>query len=699
MKYGTTVLDDIGNVHPRKNLRLRERGALEEKLKQADKTQAAAIRAELRALPKKADHPYEKDLRAVRKQEQKLLQGTKQRRQKFLSEIEDRDPKIRNWLLQAAESEERYRFYEKHLDLSYDFELEYKKHFDIADQLPAAAAARRGLLEELDEAEADLQKAQSADNSAAAAEFKEFRTRRLAQRDAEKAKLKQMRSDGIISAKALQNEQKMSDLAADEDIKSRKRSLPLPLAQDRVRNIRHKLKTEAMKKEKLLNADISDLRRRIPIESSKRIPWISWLTILLPGLGQLIIGQRLKSVLFFLGSLYIYLIAIPYALGYGNYRGDGIAGLLSLAAGGARLDRSIIFMIEGVIAVILLVLALLLYYFSFRDVHRNEKKEIKGIRLNNWFETRSSVKRDGFPFIVSAPAALVTIFIVILPIAVTMLISFTNYDPTHQSKFAWQGLVNFKQIVTGQGIAGGPFWLITGWTVIWTLLATSLAIFIGFTLALLVNQDRIRGKRFFRTTYLLPWAVPAFITIMFFSILFSPQGPLTIALNNLLGHTSPSDMLNIKYTSWGTRIVLILLQGWLGSSYIFLLCTGILQGISQDLYEAAEIDGATGFQQTRHITIPLLLYQTAPLMIGQYTFNFNNFSIIYLFNGGGPFEPSKYGNMAGTTDILISYIYKLTIQNQYQGIGSAITVVVSIFIMFVTWIGFSRTKSFKEEKL
>ncbi|NLC40664.1 MAG: ABC transporter permease subunit [Clostridiaceae bacterium] len=699
MKYGTTVLDDIGNAHPRKNLRLREKGVLEEKLDQADKSERAAIRAELKALKKKADHPYEKDLRAAREQEKKLLQGTKDRRRKFLSEIKDKDPKIRSWLLEAAESEERYRFYEQHQDLSYDFELEYKKNFDIAAQLPEAAAERRALLDELAEAEADLQKAKTRDHSAVKADFEEFHARRIAERDEQKAKLKQMRRDGMISAKALQNEQKMTDLAADEDIKSKKGSLPQAFTKDRVRNIRHKLKTEAAKKEKLLNADISDLRRRTPIETNKRIPWISWLTILLPGLGQLIIGQRLKSIFFFIGSLYIYLIAIPYSLGYGNYRGDGIAGLFSLAEGGARLDRSIIFMIEGVIAVILLVLALLLYYFSFRDVHRNEKKEIKGIRLNNWFETRSSLRRDGFPLIVSAPAALVTIFIVVLPIAVTMLISFTNYDPTHQSKFLWHGLVNFKQIVAGQGIAGGPFWLITGWTIVWTLLATSLAIFIGFTLALLVNQDRVLGKRFFRTTYLLPWAVPAFITIMFFSILFSPQGPLTIALNNLLGNTDPSDMLNIKYTTWGTRIILIILQGWLGSSYIFLLSTGILQGISKDLYEAAEIDGATGFQQTRHITIPLLLYQTAPLMIGQYTFNFNNFSIIYLFNGGGPFEPSKYGNMAGTTDILISYIYKLTIQNQYQGIGSAITVVVSMFIMFVTWIGFSRTKSFKEEKL
>ena len=206
MKYGTTVLDDIGNAHPRKNLRLREKGVLEEKLKQADKSERAAIRAELKALPKKSDHPYEKDLRAVRDQEKKLLQGTKDRRRKSLSEIKDTDPKIRSWLLEAAESEERYRFYEQHQDLSYDFELEYKKNFDIADQLPEAAAERRALLDELAEAETDLQKAKSADNSAAKAAFEEFHAQRIAERDEQKAKLKQMRHEGIISAKALQNE-------------------------------------------------------------------------------------------------------------------------------------------------------------------------------------------------------------------------------------------------------------------------------------------------------------------------------------------------------------------------------------------------------------------------------------------------------------------------------------------------------------
>ena len=158
-------------------------------------------------------------------------------------------PKIRSWLLEAAESQERYRFYEQYQDLSYDFELEYKKNFDIAAQLPEAAAERRALLDQLAEAETDLQKANSEDHATAKADFEEFRAQRIAERDEQKARLKQMRRDGMISAKALQNERKMTDLAADEDIKSKKGSLPLTSAKDKVRNIRHRLKIDAARKE------------------------------------------------------------------------------------------------------------------------------------------------------------------------------------------------------------------------------------------------------------------------------------------------------------------------------------------------------------------------------------------------------------------------------------------------------------------
>ena len=230
-------------------------------------------------------------------------------------------------------------------------------------------------------------------------------------------------------------------------------------------------------------------------------------------------------------------------------------------------------------------------------------------------------------------------------------------DPKNQSKFPWVGIENYKLIATGSGLAGSVFWSILGWTLIWTVVATSLAIGVGFMLAIIANNDRIKGKTFFRVVYLLPWAVPAFITIMFFSIMFSPSGAITTLLNDIF-----NIQLTVKNDPFYSRVVLILLQTWLGSSYVFLLSTGVLQAIPGDLYEAAQIDGATEWQKLKRITLPIVLFQTAPLLVGQYTFNFNNFSIIYLFNSGGPFNPSKYGNLAGSTDLLISYIYKLTME-------------------------------------
>ena len=350
-----------------------------------------------------------------------------------------------------------------------------------------------------------------------------------------------------------------------------------------------------------------------------------------------------------------------------------------------------IFMIEGIIAIFLLLIAVGIFIFSFRDVRSVEKNEIKGVRKNLWFETRAIIDEKGFPILVSAPSFLLTLFVVLVPIMTTVLLSFTNMDPSHQNKFSWVGIHNYTNVAMGKGVAGGPFWLILGWTLIWTLCATTLAIFIGFVFALLVNSERVKFKRFWRTVFLLPWAVPAFITIMFFSIMLAPGGPLTQMLTAVTG-----SVLNVKADTGMTRTALILLQGWLGSAYVFLISTGVLQGISSDLYEAAEIDGATGFQRTMKITIPLVLFQTAPLLVGQYTFNFNNFSIIYLFNQGGPFNPSLYGNLAGSSDLLISYIYKLTIENQYQSIGAAITIVISFVLMLFSYIGFKNSKAFKE---
>ena len=264
--------------------------------------------------------------------------------------------------------------------------------------------------------------------------------------------------------------------------------------------------------------------------------------------------------------------------GYGNYQGDGVAGLITLAEGGKRLDKSLIFLIEGIIALLLLIVAVALIYINFRDVRNVEKSKILGIRERSWSETKQFISDKGFPFIVSIPAFILIIFIVLVPIMTAILLSFTGMDPNHQSKFPWVGLKNYGILVRGKGIAGSAFWLILGWTLVWTLFATSLAILIGFVLALLAHNDRIKGKGLLRTIYLLPWATPAFITIAFFSIMVSPTGPITQILTKLTG-----DVILIKNSARLTRISLILLQGWLGSAYIFLLSPEYFQIIPNDL--------------------------------------------------------------------------------------------------------------------
>lgn len=477
-------------------------------------------------------------------------------------------------------------------------------------------------------------------------------------------------------------------------IKMKKQELPSLEKNDFIKSQNFKLDSGVKKLLKVLKGDISDLRRKTPIEVDRKKPFVAFLTFLLPGIGQLVNKQYKKAILFSLASLFIYLIAIPYALGYGNYQGEGISGLISLAQGGAKIHKSLIFMIEGVVAILLLLMTVGLFYVSFKDVYKTESEKIKGIRPPNWFETKRTISLKGFPYISSFPAAIIVVFIILVPVITTFLLSFTNMDPKNQSKFEWIGIANYKLIALGEGLAGSVFWLIFVWTIIWTLVATTLAILIGFFLALLVNNDRIKAKRFFRTIYILPWAVPAFITIMFFSIMVAPDGVITELLSNLF-----NKRIEIKNNTFMTRSALILIQAWLGSAYVFLLTTGVLQAIPGDLYEAADIDGASSFEKLKKITMPLVLFQIAPLLVTQYTFNFNNFSVIFLFNGGGPFNPQKYGNLAGSSDLLISYVYKLVMVNQYQAIAAAITIFISMGLMFFAFLGFRNSKGFKEGRL
>ena len=184
---------------------------------------------------------------------------------------------------------------------------------------------------------------------------------------------------------------------------------------EEIESLNYKLKADLKHSLKILEEERSDARRRTPVEVVKEKPFKSIITAPIPGLGQLLNGQWQKALMLLIGSLFIYFIAVPYALGFGNYQGQGVAGLISLAQGGKRLDRSIIFMIEGILALAFILISVFILISSFLDVYKTEKDEIKGIRPNSFFETRKYLRTDGFPYLITTPALLVIIFIVIVP--------------------------------------------------------------------------------------------------------------------------------------------------------------------------------------------------------------------------------------------------------------------------------------------
>ncbi len=695
-KYNRYLVDEIGNTYERKNQYLLEIATLQEEMEKARGEEKKALKEKVQELLKnKSKHPYHQAYQAYEEAKALFWKGLKKEGNAYESTLEkDLSKNVKILKVKDFKAKKKETFFKNYIDLGYEATYYYEEAKLEQKYYPEIISNYIQYQMHLKEAKEQRQKLSAEEEAQAKVRFNQYKQEKKEELRNSIESLKKKRKEKLISDKALKNGKNELKHRYKKALTLKALEAPKKANEELIKNLKHELKEKPKQLKKTLNADIADKRRKIPIEVEKTKPIIAYSTVFLPGMGQLLNKQFVKAGLFLLASFFIYFAAIPYALGYGNYQGDGISGLITLAEGAPRVYTSMMFLIEGILAIFLVLIAIGFLGISLKDIKSVEEKSIRGIRPKNWFETLENIKQEGFPYVVSFPALFVIIFIVVVPVITTLMLSFTNMDPQHQSKFSWIGIDNYRTLILGEGLAGSVFWQILGWTLVWTFVATTFAILIGFVLALITNHERILGKKIFRTIYLLPWAVPAFITILFFSIMFSPNGALTDIISNVFG-----ERIIVKHSTNLTRLTLIGLQGWLGSAYIFLLTTGVLQAIPSDLYEAAEIDGATIWQKTRRITMPIVLFQTAPLLITQYTFNFNNFSIIYLFHGGGPFNPSRYGNLAGGTDILVSYIYKLTMVNQYQAISAAIILFVSLGVMFFAYLGFRNSKAFKEERL
>lgn len=255
------------------------------------------------------------------------------------------------------------------------------------------------------------------------------------------------------------------------------------------------------------------------------------------------------------------------------------------------------------------------------------------------------------------------------------------------------GAQNFIRAFTDPEIRG-PFLGVFTWTFSFAGLSVLLTFSVGLGLALVLNDQRLPLKGIFRALAIIPYTIPGFISALVWVGLFNPYyGPINLTIQRFTGF-SP------QWFSDGTlaKVVILLVNTWLGYPYMLLVCLGALQSIPSDLYEAAQIDGGSRFQQFRYITLPLLLVAVGPLLIGSFAYNFNNFTVIDLVTEGGPPTPGT-STPAGQTDILISYTYRLAFaggRGSEYGFAAAISVFIFLIVMTITALNFRFTRALEE---
>jgi len=259
----------------------------------------------------------------------------------------------------------------------------------------------------------------------------------------------------------------------------------------------------------------------------------------------------------------------------------------------------------------------------------------------------------------------------------------------------WVGFANYVRLVTSSAISG-PFARVFLWTIAFATLSVLLSFTLGLGLAILLNDPHLRMRTIYRVLVILPYAIPSFMTILVWRGMLNQNfGVINQMLMSMFGVGARVPWLN---DPWIAKAACLLVNLWLGYPYMMIVALGALQSIPHELYEASRVDGASRWQQFRKITLPMLLMPLAPLLVGSFAFNFNNFNLVYLLTGGTPPVPGTQ-TPAGATDILLSYTYRLSFEGQrgnQLGLACAVSVVIFLVIATISAINFRMTGTLEE---
>jgi len=360
--------------------------------------------------------------------------------------------------------------------------------------------------------------------------------------------------------------------------------------------------------------------------------------------------------------------------------------------------NSLFMMVDGVITIAAILLFVAVYYVSVRSALAQEQAWLPGDRKPPRRKFGDVMTGAAFPIFGLAPTVVLIIFFVVVPLVFSTLVAFTNYSaPEHippGKTIDWVGLETFSLMFGGSATWASALTRVFTWTIVWALAATITCYFGGMLIAVLLSESRFRVTPLVRAVFILPYAIPSVVSLLYWqNALNGAFGTVNKTLLALGLIDGPIPWLSDE---WLAKFTAVTINLWAGFPYFMLLVIGTMTSISRDVMEAAEVDGASKVNRFRYIVLPLVMYQTAPLMILTFAHNLNNFGAIFFLTGGDPAVADTTTTGAGGTDIMISWIYKLTITLLKYNQASVLAVMIFIVLAPFAIFQFQRTKSYRE---
>lgn len=446
--------------------------------------------------------------------------------------------------------------------------------------------------------------------------------------------------------------------------------------------------------------------------------WSTRLSFIIMGMGHFTRRQVIRGIFYLVFEIAFFFYFFSFGINQLKYLSSlgqlaqvsySVPALLTPVVVSVNNDMTFNILLYSVATIVLMFVFVYLWYGQLKDSLNLQRLGYIGYVASDKDTVKNVLDKSYHKTLLTIPMLGLVVF-TIIPLLVTLCIAFTNFDAMHSQPTGlidWVGLENFGSVF---GMASGiqnshliiqVFFEVLLWTLIWACFATFSNYFLGMGLAILINSKTVKLKKLWRTILITTIAVPQFVSLLLLSKMFQTTGFINSVVAQLGG--TPVRWLEDPMIA---KVTIIVINMWIGIPYTLLICSGILMNIPADLYESAKIDGAGVFKTFSKITLPYMLFVTGPYLISQFVGNINNFNVIYLLTQGNPLytfgtavKPTII-NDVGRTDLLITWIYKISVSStsKLYNVAAVLGILIFVIVAFFSTILYGRSNAVKNEE-